>query len=822
MLLGALASGAASRSPEQVRAIAALMAIVWLPGYVLLNRLFPSSFAPAWRPAAAFVVGASVVAVVTTLLSLANAPFRVYAGALQLFIGLLYLIDWIAHSRRKTDDARTAGVPARWVIALIAVGVVAWLESPRLEPGKDAFDHIGYLRQIEATNDMRPPGVLANPVDESAGPPPDPRKGAFHPASAAMSRLAAVSPLAFWSWIPVLVFPLAFLSFAAFCRQFVSNGVALAACLAMFLLSYGGVGLHFVYEVINGQNLSLVWYWLLVPAALAGASVRRAWLFALLGLGGTLVHLGVAVHAAVLGVTLVAFAPWLGQDRRQATRATAALAGGVLVGVLLRVAGGERFGLDPNFLHAQPQGVLFTGGGGFVMSPIEILRQHGLLFLGGLAALPVTAAWVRRRPEARRQVAFAVIPLAIVFVPLWTPLLYEAGSYMVFRTLLNVPAFAASLTAATGLVLWAHRGGWGRRVQAGVVLVAWALLFLTPSLRAFVRLTGSDNGNFLASQRPLLQALASLPHDGVVMSDTRSSYIASAVTDHRVVAVAEQHGNPYDPFAGDRIQATRDVLSPFVDGALVVSACEKFGVDFVICNGQLPVEGSDPLVPWDWRFYDQSVARLGSISGRFRQVYEKDRVTVFLYDAAGTGESKWGGIPLPMSMEDPGVEACELFAPDSTFAITGIRVHPPTVIPGDTVTVSVGYYKWSQPDVDFPLILHLRMDHASIAASQPYPGEKYVRRFVERWDDRLRRFRADHVPFEGFIDRSLWPIGIEFYETFALVVPRNVARGSYRVELSFERGGFLPNFAVSDFLYNRDHYSGVACAELEVADQVVR
>ena len=94
---------------------------------------------------------------------------------------------------------------------------------------------------------------------------------------------------------------------------------------------------------------------------------------------------------------------------------------------------------ETNFIHSHIQGVLFLTQRWFVVSPMEILRQHGLIFLGGLVLLPVTLAWLRTAPVARRQLAVATLPFFICFVPFVATMLFERGSYMVFRSLLNIP-----------------------------------------------------------------------------------------------------------------------------------------------------------------------------------------------------------------------------------------------------------------------------------------------------------------------------------------------------------------------------------------------
>ena len=65
-------------------------------------------------------------------------------------------------------------------------------------------------------------------------------------------------------------------------------------------------------------------------------------------------------------------------------------------------------------------------------------------------------------------------------------------------------------------------------------------------------------------------------------------------------------------------------------------------------------------------------------------------------------------------------------------------------------------------------------------------------------------------------DPDLWPMGTALCERVDAVVPAAALPGRYRVEVNVVRASLLPNFHLRDVLFNRDHYSGTACASLVV------
>jgi hypothetical protein len=89
----------------------------------------------------------------------------------------------------------------------------------------------------------------------------------------------------------------------------------------------------------------------------------------------------------------------------------------------------------------------------------------------------------------------------------------------------------------------------------------WALIFVRPALDATAADARRQSRPSMASSA-IVRAVASLPDNSVVLSDPATSYLLSAFTTHRFVALFEQHANPLDPLAFDRLEAARAGTSP--------------------------------------------------------------------------------------------------------------------------------------------------------------------------------------------------------------------------------------------------------------------
>jgi hypothetical protein len=287
----------------------------------------------------------------------------------------------------------------------------------------------------------------------------------------------------------------------------------------------------------------------------------------------------------------------------------------------------------------------------------------------------------------------------------------------------------------------------------------------------------------------------------------------SAYTAHRFVAVYDQHANPRDPYALDRLQAVRDVLSPFADASRALAACRRYGVGYVVLNPRGP---AGFLTGWDPALFPATVARLRGIGGPFQELATAQDFVVFRVRSELPAEEAPDPLPAPVSADAVAPASCVVMAPGRAFEATGLEVTPSSVSPGDSVTITVGYRRDEATPFGLPFLAHVRFDHESRVAARSYPGDKYVRRFDDRRRGVVTRFRADFRPGAGVFDPDLWPMGVALSERVPIVVPRNALPGRYRVELRVVRDSLLPNFHARDLLFNRDHYSGTPCASIEV------
>jgi hypothetical protein len=276
-----------------------------------------------------------------------------------------------------------------------------------------------------------------------------------------------------------------------------------------------------------------------------------------------------------------------------------------------------------------------------------------------------------------------------------------------------------------------------------------------------------------------------------------------------------------DCFALDRLVAVRNVLSPYVAGEEAILACDRYDVDVVVCNGRMRREQGDFLFDWDAAFYGPARHKFSSMPSSFRPLFESGDITVYAYTKTSRSTEEWYPETTPVSFDGTGLKPCRVGSAGQGFEIGSVGVSPDEVVSGETLDFGIGYEMYDAHAYDLPPLVHIRLDHETMGEGE-YPGEKYVRRYIERRSGRTLRVRVDHSPFGGVFAVDCWPVAVPFYERFRAKLPPGMAVGNYSVEFRVVQETLLPNFTVRDLLYNRDHYSGQACATLRVASQVER
>lgn len=841
LLLGLLSAGFLQALPAPVRFLLAFSVVSWIPGSIVARRFLRCGGGGPLEKTVFWVMGGlATVSLLTWLAEVVGLSFSAYSVVVQWVLATLFGVAVVLDARGRpvpSAPPREGTVPVarlrrplqRALVAIAAaLALLALTQPPRFDYHQDSFDHIGYIRHIASENKLTPAGVLAAPVDSGGGTKDDPRKGTLHPIVALAARVSAVDPMDAWRAVPAVFFPLAFLSFLWFCTVFLPRQPLVWGCVFTFLLFQGGAGLLHGLEFANGQGVWLVYYWTLVPLSLravAGGGRRDLWAAMVLFMGGAFMHIGVVTHVSVLLATLLLFHRWLHLEFRALARLCAWA--GVVAAVVLAWKLATSVG-HANEIHLHRQGVLYVTQRWFIASPIEVLRQNGLVFFGGMVMLPFLLFAARRHPGVRLQLAFAVIPSVVCFFPPLVALLYDHVTYMLFRVILNIPAFAAVVTAIYLLVVWSRRRGVAVRIATAVVLLLWFELFFVPGVAAVgrsfeARSAERDREAPLERHRDVIEYLRNRPPGVVVVSDPATSYLLSAATEHRFVAVLEQHANPNDPYAFDRLAAVRDVLSPYVYLSEAVEACERFDVDVVVINGRLRDDSPGFLSAWSPSLYEAARARMRELETRFVPGYESEEVTVLFYNRGDVPHDDWIPEDSPLLVGPRNLPHCTVRAPGDAFYITEFGISPERALPGETVEVTVGYEVPEPVPAGLPYVIHIRFDHHSIALARDGSFfDKQVRRFRERRGGYLLRYRLDHRPFNGIYPVSQWPTAVLFYEKIPVKLPPALKPGTYAVELNIEKQSLLPNFVLRDFFYNRDHYSGAECLTIDIKKQLVR
>ncbi|UCG53484.1 MAG: hypothetical protein JSW58_08000 [Candidatus Latescibacterota bacterium] len=840
ILVGCVASGLLDVLPAFVRFVCVFLLFSYLPGEMFLQRAMPGRWhAMEVRLPLAVLGGLSFFSVISWVCWLAGVSFRSYLIVLEFTAALLFgaLLIWDTRRGAEKTPARPdgSGRRVRGTVYLILALCVScfWLFSPPvLNYQGDAFVHVGYLRSTIDDNSLDPEEVLApNELEKTETLKSDPRRGVLHLLLAACSTLSSVEPVALWRWLPVLLSPIAVLSFIAFASMLLPGAMYVGFTVVLFLMFQGGMGREFFGTIGYGQHLSLVFFWILFVVCLRFCESRRVLDLAtamLLLTGGALIHIDVAIHFALMGLSFLLFYRVFGFTTGSLVKLGLSSLVCVSVVLIWKIMTSYQGG---NLIHSHAQGLLYffeIGDNHFVPSPAEVIRTNGLLFFAGLIMIPFLLLIRSHKRFARMNLALCVPPVLVAFNPWVAPLVYAKASYLLHRFLLNIPALVITTLVLGCLISWGRAGGILKKVAVVVVVFLWARLFL---LGVTVWMADVRSIRFGAAP-PLFSSKFSsvvdfvnkrIPKGSVVLSDAGTSYALGGFTHARVVAVLGQHGNPNDRFAIERLEAIQTVLSPYANQIEAMMAIRKFGVDYVLLNGSIKKSVRGFMAEWDPTSMPVLKKKFGTLRQSFKPIYEEDEIVI--YEVVGTDISRvtWDPV-VPFVVDIPtDLDRCEVRPVDVPVVVIGIRIDPPVALPGEKVEITVAYRMAGGESVRLPLGLHIRLEDKSyFDETKRYPGDKYVRRYRERRDAAFRRFRFDHRLFRGLYPPHLWPWEAECYERFTVRLPTDLLETVYEVQCKISEEPLVPNFSFWDFVSNEDSYVGTPCTELRIQRQVIR
>lgn len=602
-------SGLAEGLPDFLRFSIVVLLVTYLPGDVIAARALGLRFERLpLRLATAFATGLAVYSLITWLCWIAGFGFSACVNVLKV----VTLLGWggaaALQLMRRPGEPEVRKRPTGQAVVVLALAVGMFFAAAPLQPNHrgDGFDHIGYIRAIEREDALAPVGVLAPPVDAAFVMKSDPRKGTFHPLLAVTCQLSATDPVDAWRWLPAFLAPAAVMAFWVFATTLLPSGVYAPFALLLFVMFQGGLGRVFLGNLGYGQHLALVFHWLLVALCVSFARDPKGRLLALIlaiAAGAAAVHIDALIHFGLLIMSLLLFARAFSLSWAAAGRLAlgAAVVAAVMLGWKLAVSVG-----DANPLHTHPQGLLYLGEIGsrwFVPSPVELLKRYGLLFLVGLSLVPTLLLVRRHRSQALMCLGLALPPLLLAMNPFVAPIIYDKGTYLLHRFLLNVPVFATTALVLGSLIAWSREGRFARKAAAFVLVAMWARVFIV-SAGAW----SADLRRVQFGQQPAVgAALAGVARylgdhadpGAVILSDPITSYALTAVTNQRAVSILHQHANPNDPLAVVRVAAARNAMSPYTLQSEMLETVRRFDVAYVVVNGSGRARAREFMAEWD-------------------------------------------------------------------------------------------------------------------------------------------------------------------------------------------------------------------------------
>jgi len=475
---------------------------------------------------------------------------------------------------------------------------------------------------------------------------------------------------------------------------------------------------------------------------------------------------------------------------------------------------------EANDLHKEIQGVVFLTKNLYIADPYEVFRWFGPVGLLSLVAVP--ALWKHRKKHAGLGYVFASYfsLLAIVFNPVLLPPIRGAMTYLIARLNVLVPFYFAAAYYLVAFFTQENREL--RRKPAAqmlAVLLAGAVVYhIVPVFwtNGFSRSTvATDRNNSYLRWQDALEAVDKvLPEGSVIASDPLTSYSITAFTRHHTVCTFDQHAPPNDVLLEERMQAARDILSPYIPMDRTTALLADHQATHVIVNDRFP--GNVRLEYWSMNheMYPAIRAKFDTYPDTFERVYEREGFVVYRWNGQTTGPDSSFSTPflvdrLPAALDPLGSQAGEAI-------LEGFYLGDDHLTAGEAVDLQLA---WSGRE-KYPFrnyVVAIRFDHTDPGlplGGKPFP--KIARKIKEKITGRSYRFSEYHKIRSGFLSPDSWPGGKLVLDETSVRVPPNAAPGEYRVTVKLLTLQHQPTYRLKDFFSDGDVYSGVAIARVTI------
>ena len=790
-----------------------------LPG-VLVNRIARLRGADPLDSAA--LVSTSGLAFVLAMAFL-WALSGVSADAFRMALPLVIIALAVASPRQDVTRVNPVHFPVRTrdkrllvVLALLIVQPVigVLITGPSTEINADTIDHAGYVAEVARTGDPFPTTAFyRDPGDDGK----DFRKALLHAVYGFTARHTGASPLdvlGVYGGFLLLVMTLVVYSAS---RSLLGRH-RLAAAIAVILFLIGtdwGVSSSWIRSSFYPNRFGTAFLFMFIASAMEylhrGPALTLRWC-AVYAFAATAVHVqyGVLV-AAVTGIILV----WrtcspcetTAEHLTRSLRIAWWAALGAAPFMIYRMATAYR----TNPLHEQVQSAMYLTDRLFVSDPFRLWYFLGPLGVAAIVCMVPLWRFRKRVPGVGYGIAALITFLATQLVPFVAMPLYGVLRYLAFRLdpmapLYLLPAF---LLARRPRAPFAH-------LVTGVALIALVVPMLGHTAFSSRALEADRMRSPDRWARGLYQLAGMLPQGSVVASDPVTSYLMSAFTSCYVVCTLDQHAPPNDLHVEERMNAARDIVSPYTSARDKDLLIRENHVTHVVINRTLP---PDMILNY-WTLEPSTALKaletFQSLRYEFDAIPLDDGLTVFRWRHDERLSTLPRPVPRPVVERLPG-------GADSLGTRAGEAILAGVELKGSGILSAGGELAldlyWSRAGASLPgtYVVTVRFDKKELELpldGKPFP--KVTRKLVEKWKHERYRFRADHMIQGGLFAPDSWDEGEIVEDHVRVEVPADIAPGRYRVEARMRKLANQPNYHLRDFLYDDDSLSGVPIGEVTI------
>jgi hypothetical protein len=819
----------ALRGPASARLGVCLFLLLVSPGLVpavLLRARLGFSFLETLPLAVSFSLGQAAVLLV--LFDRTGLPLRGAAWALVALTVCWHLWADLRTAGRvgvRFGDAlpEAFGSAPAWghlLLLLLAVCVAALLlaAGAPLMWQADSAAHLAAIRGVVEEDRLFP---VSQPYGPNGIQGADPRFGVFHGLCAVLMQASDIQVHRLWAILPSFFAPMLMLGFFLAARCVTGSAPAALLAAVLFPVCYGGIEGEALRVTGYPNRVSMLVYLVCLGVAFLYLRRRERWLLVLMGvLAVTAASVHVYYFIEFVFVMTCYFLLRIVLDWKQKVGFLKDWAR--VVGVALGFSSPllvYRFLTSfstANTYAVEGQGILYLGGGLYVLNPFPAYAWLGFVGAASVVVLPYFL-WNAKRSRAHAYVAAATAgPLALVFNPVLMPLASRFLSYLTSRLVWAVPY---SLAAAMFLVEVPGKAVAARlpRKLAYAALCALVVLALAGTLNhriGFYRSAAAGGLAFpedMAGIAGTVERFDDVARDrSVFLADPITAYAIPAFSRHYVTAIPVAHSSPADPHPVSRIRDAMDVLNAGVGARRTVSILREYKVDFVVVNTAF----DETLFAFEYRvdplFQKRALDKLRSSPGLFREVFSDGGIHVFRVLSMSGQAPAADPVPASLQRGRASSERGPVASFSGLFALDEVELLRSEVAAGDTLGMSLVWRCLSELPEEDVYKMFVRME-------TPFPRGRFFNRAYEKpyrkaLEGRLHkkfRFRSDVDPESLDYPLHLWKKGDVVLHSVRVPVPSDVQPGAYSVKVNLKRTTPGTNFSLSDYFTDEDFYSGV-------------